>query len=163
LGWVGQFQNKLKSTIGAADVPLIYVVRVPHENEENWIPPEAETDIYAMRLDGPEFDQDNKAVYTLLYNCCNHEKAAGRTEAMAWINPFFVAQDGRAAFAAFRNHFEGVGAMNVRRTSALAQIQQLHWKSELFMSFAEFSSKLKKAYDVLAEDAPYSDLYKVRE
>jgi hypothetical protein len=54
-----------------------------------------------MRLDGPEFDQDNKAVYTLLYNCCNHEKAAGRTEAMAWIDPFFVAQDGRAAFAAF--------------------------------------------------------------
>jgi hypothetical protein len=161
--WVGRFRNKLKSTIGAADVPLIYVIRVPHDNDETWVPSEAETDIYAMRLDGPEFDQDNKAVYTLLYNCCNHEKAAGRTEAMAWIDPFFVAQDGRAAFAAFRNHFEGVGAMNVRRTSALAQIQQLHWKSELLVSFAEFSSKLKKAYDVLSEDAPYSDLYKVRE
>jgi hypothetical protein len=161
--WVGRFRNKLKSTIGAADVPLIYVIRVPHDDDADWVPPEAETDIYAMRLDGPEFDQDNKAVYTLLYNCCNHEKAAGRTEAMAWIDPFFVAQDGRAAFAAFRNHFEGVGAMNIRRTSALAQIQQLHWKSELLVTFAEFSSKLKKAYDVLSEEAPYSDLFKVRE
>jgi hypothetical protein len=53
--------------------------------------------------------------------------------------------------------------MNVRRTSALAQIQTLHWKSELVLDFAEFSSKLKKAYDVLSEEAPYLDLFKVRE
>jgi hypothetical protein len=58
---------------------------------------------------------------------------------------------------------EGVGAMNVHRTSALAQIQQLHWKSELLVTFKEFSLKLKKAYDVLSEEEPYSDLFKVQE
>lgn len=161
--WVGRFRNKLKSTIGAADVPLIYVIRVPHDNEANWAPPAAEADIYAMRLDGPEFEQDTKAVFTLLYNCCNHEKAAGRHEALAWIDPFFGTQDGRAAFAAFRGHFEGEGAMNIRKTSALASIKALHWKSELLMPFSEFSSKMKKAYDVLAEDTAYSDVFKVRE
>jgi hypothetical protein len=85
--WVGRFRNKLKSTIGAADVPLIYLIRVPHDDDEDWVPPEEETDEYAMRLDGPEFDQDNKAVFTLLYTCCNHEKATGRQEALAWIDP----------------------------------------------------------------------------
>jgi hypothetical protein len=33
--WVGQFRNKLQSTIGAADVPLIYVIREQHE--EGWV------------------------------------------------------------------------------------------------------------------------------
>jgi hypothetical protein len=161
--WVGRFRNKLKSTIGAADVPLVYVIRVPHDEDDDWVPPDEEVDAYAMRLDGPEFEQDNKAVFTLLYNCCNHEKAAGRHEALAWIDPFAATQNGRAAFAAFRSHFEGDGAMNVRKTTALATIQRLVWTSELDDPFAKFSSELKKAYDVISEDAPYSDVFKVRE
>jgi hypothetical protein len=161
--WVGRFRNKLKSTIGAADVPLVYVIRVPHDDDDDWVPPDEEEDAYAMRLDGPEFEQDNKAVFTLLYNCCNHEKAAGRHEALAWIGPFAATQNGRAAFAAFRSHFEGDGAMNVRKTTALATIQRLVWTSELDEPFAKISSELKKAYDVISEDAPYSDVFKVRE
>jgi hypothetical protein len=39
----------------------------------------------------------------------------------------------------------------------------LHWKSELLVTFKEFSLKLKKAYDVLSEEEPYSDLFKVQE
>jgi hypothetical protein len=161
--WVGRFRNKLKSTIGAADVPLIYIIRVPHDDEDDWIPPAEEADAYAMRLDGPEFDQDNKAVFSLLYNCCNHEKATGRQEALAWIDPFSATQNGRSAFAAFRSHFEGTGAMNVRKTTALATIKRLTWETEMETPFAEFSSELKKAYDVISEDAPYSDVFKVRE
>jgi hypothetical protein len=141
----------------------VYVIRVPHDDDEDWVPPDEEEDAYAMHLDGPEFEQDNKAVFTLLYNFCNHEKAAGRNEALAWIDPFAATQNGRAAFAAFRSHFEGDGAMNVRKTSALVTIQRLTWTSELDKPFAKFSSDLKKAYDVISEDAPYSDIFKVQE
>jgi hypothetical protein len=74
--WVGRFQNKLQLTIGAADVPLIYVIREQHK--AGWVAPQEEhQDVYAMRRDGPEFAQDNLAVYTMLYNCCNHERAVG--------------------------------------------------------------------------------------
>jgi hypothetical protein len=53
--------------------------------------------------------------------------------------------------------------MNVRKTTALATIQCLVWTSELDEPFAKISLELKKAYDVILEDAPYSDVFKVCE
>jgi hypothetical protein len=47
--WVGRFRNKLRSTIGAADVPIIYVIRPSHDAD--WQPDPnnlAEVDMYAM-------------------------------------------------------------------------------------------------------------------
>jgi hypothetical protein len=116
-----------------------------------------------MRLDGPEYRQDCQAVFTLLYNCCNHERAAGRREALAWIEPHIETQDGRAAFHAFRDHFEGEGPTAMRRNQAFAQIRALHWRNEAAMTFAAFSSALKNAYDIVAQDAAYADEYKVRD
>jgi hypothetical protein len=121
--WVGRFRNKLQSTLGAADVPIIYVIRPTHE--AGWAPDAtnlAEVDMYAMRLDGPEYRQDRQAVFTLLYNCCNHERAVGRREALAWIEQHIETQDGRAAFESFRAHFEGEGPSAMRRNQAFAQI-----------------------------------------
>jgi hypothetical protein len=162
--WVGRFRNKLRSTIGAADVPIIYVIRPTHE--AGWEPDKnnlAEVDMYAMRLDGPEYRQDRQAVFTLLYNCCNHERAVGRREALAWIEPHIESQDGRAAFESFRAHFEGEGPSAMRRNQAFAQIRSLHWKNEASMTFAAFSSALKNAYDIVSEDAAYADEHKVRD
>jgi hypothetical protein len=164
--WVGRFRNKLRSTIGAADVPIIYVIRPSHDDDDDWEPdPDnpAEVDMYAMRLDGPEYRQDRQAVFTLLYNCCNHERATGRREALAWIEPHLESQDGRAAFESFRSHFEGEGPSAMRRNQAFAQIKSLHWKNEGSMTFAAFSSALKNAYDIVSEDAAYADEHKVRD
>jgi hypothetical protein len=164
--WVGRFRNKLRSTIGAADVPIIYVIRPAHDDEPDWQPDQTnltEVDMYAMRLDGPEYRQDCQAVFTLLYNCCNHERGAGNREALAWIEPHIEAQDGRAAFASFRVHFEGEGPSAMRRNQAFAQLRSLHWKNEASMTFAAFSSGLKNAYDIVSEDAAYADEHKVRD
>jgi hypothetical protein len=164
--WVGRFRNKLRSTIGAADVPLIYVIRPTHEDEPDWQPDPTNTtevDIYGMRLDGPEYMQDWQAVFTLLYTCCNHERAVGRREALAWIEQHIDLQDGRAAFNSFRTHFEGEGPTAMRRQQAFAELKSLHWKSETSMTFATFSSALKNAYDIVSEDAAYADEYKVRD
>jgi hypothetical protein len=100
--WVGRFRNKLRSTIGAADVPIIYVIRPAHDDDPEWQPDQTNTmevDMYAMRLDGPEYRQDCQAVFTLLYNCCNHERGAGNREALAWIEPHIEAQDGGSLLA----------------------------------------------------------------
>jgi hypothetical protein len=164
--WVGRFRNKLRSTIGAADVPIIYVIRPSHDDDDEWEPdPDnpAEVDMYAMRLDGPEYQQDSQTVFTLLYNCCNHTAAVGRREALAWIEQHINTQDGRAAFASFREHFEGEGPTAMRRNQAFAQLKSLHWKNEASMTFAEFSSALKNAYDIVSEEAPYADEHKVRD
>jgi len=164
--WVGRFRNKLRSTIGAADVPIIYVIRPAHDDDPEWQPDQTNTmevDMYAMRLDGPEYRQDCQAVFTLLYNCCNHERGAGNREALAWIEPHIEAQDGRAAFASFRAHFEGEGPTAMRRNQAFAQLRSLHWKNEASVTFAAFSSALKNAYDIVSEEAPYADEHKVRD
>jgi hypothetical protein len=164
--WVGRFRNKLRSTIGAADVPIIYVIRPTHDDDPTWQPDQTnptEVDMYAMRLDGPEYRQDCQAVFTLLYNCCNHERGAGNREALAWIEPHIEAQDGREAFASFRAHFEGEGPTSMRRNQAFAQLRSLHWKNEASMTFAAFSSALKNAYDIVSEDAAYADEHKVRD
>jgi hypothetical protein len=164
--WVGRFRNKLRSTVGAADVPLIYVIRPAHDDGDQWHPDPAnptEVDMYEMRLDGPEYLQDRQAVFTLLYTCCNHERAVGRREALAWIEQHIDSQDGRAAFDSFRTHFEGEGPTAMRRQQAFASLKSLHWKSETSMTFAEFSSALKNAYDIVSEDAAYADEYKVRD
>jgi hypothetical protein len=164
--WVGRFRNKLRSTMGAADVPLIYVIRPTHEDEADWHPDpenEAEVNMYELRLDGPEYLQDRQAVFTLLYTCCNHERAVGRREALAWIEQHINSQDGRAAFDSFRTHFEGEGPTAMRRQQAFASLKSLHWKSETSMTFAQFSSSLKNAYDIVSVDAAYADEYKVRD
>jgi hypothetical protein len=154
----------LRSTLGAADVPIIYVIRPTHE--AGWEPDEdnlAEVDMYAMQLDGPEYRQDRQAVLTLLYNCCNHERAVSLREALAWIEPHIESQDGRAAFESFRSHFEGEGPLAMRRNQAFAQIRSLHWKNEASMTFAAFSSALKNAYDIVSEDAANANKHKVRD
>jgi hypothetical protein len=51
----------------------------------------------------------------------------------------------------------------MRRQQAFASLKSLHWKSETSMTFAEFSSALKNAYDIVSEDAAYADEYKVRD
>jgi hypothetical protein len=164
--WVGRFRNKLKATIGAADVPLIYIIR--DEHEADWAPdPENayEVELYSLRHTGPEYEEDNKAVYAMLYNCCNHEKAGADTlrEALVWIEPYFDQQDGRTAFIAFKRHFEGEGPTNTRKTQAFASLKTLHWRSEAAMPFSKFASALKKAYDIVAKDANYGDEIKVRD
>lgn len=110
-----------------------------------------------MRLNGPEFEQDNQMVYSILYGCCK-----GRREALTWIEPFSAAQNGWAAFMAFSSHFEGEGPTTTRKAEAFAQIKSLHWKNETAMAFTTFSSHLKDAYDTVNGDAPYSDEHKVR-
>jgi hypothetical protein len=119
--------------------------------------------MYAMRLDGPEYQQDSQMVFTLLYNCCNHSAAIGRQEALTWIEPYINTQDGRAAFTSFREHFEGEGPTAMHRNQAFAQLKSLHWKNEALMTFAAFSLALKNAYDIVSEDAPYADEHKVRD
>jgi hypothetical protein len=99
----------------------------------------------------------------LLYTCCNHEHAVGHREALAWIKQHIDSQDGRAAFDSFRTHFEGEGPTAMRRQQAFASLKSLHWKSETLMTFAQFLSALKNAYDIISVDAAYADESKVRD
>jgi hypothetical protein len=82
---------------------------------------------------------------------------------LAWIEQHIDSQDGRAAFDSFRTHFEGEGPTEMRCQQAFASLKSLHWKSETSMTFAQFSSALKTAYDIVSEDAAYADEYKVRD
>jgi hypothetical protein len=103
------------------------------------------------------------AVYTMLYNCCNHERAVGWCETRAWIEPQFDAQDSRAAFASFRTHFEGEGAHTQHKDAAFADLKTPHWKSETAMCFGKFALDLKNTYDIVSVGVQYADEHKVRD
>jgi hypothetical protein len=136
--WMDRFKNKLRSTIGAADVPISYVIRAdvpisyvirdddpPFNLDPNDIG-DPEKDEYLLRHDGPEYAQDNKMVYNFLYTACNHPEIKSTHDTLTWIKDYRISQDGRAAYQAFISHFDGTGPTSTRIAEARAMIASLH-------------------------------------
>jgi hypothetical protein len=68
--FMGRFEHKLSSIIGAADVNLLYVIR--EEKPVGWIPAtEEERELYSIRHNGPEWKVHNKTVMNILYSAIN--------------------------------------------------------------------------------------------
>jgi hypothetical protein len=96
--WVAShisFCNKIRSVMGANDMPLDCVIREDlapghvHKDEE-------ERHKYEVKLEGPIYRLDNKSVWAEL------EDWLVKTEAHTFIKPFKAAQDGRGAILALR-------------------------------------------------------------
>ena len=67
--WQIAFENKLNATLGAARVPIDYIIRGDDPANELWFTEEQERK-YQMPLEGPNFKQDNKLVYKMLKAAC---------------------------------------------------------------------------------------------
>jgi hypothetical protein len=71
--------NKLNATMGAAKVPLAYIVRTEIENATYVFEDKEEECMYQMLLSGKNFKCDNKLVYNMLKSACI------KTDAWTWI------------------------------------------------------------------------------
>jgi hypothetical protein len=85
------------------------------------------------------------------------------TSGYTWISDYDRAQDGRAAWFALVEHYEGGGQREKRMSAAVATIKALHYKNESIFSFEDFSRKLIQAYrDLEGTDEEMTNFNKVK-
>ena len=88
--WQIAFMNKLSATMGAAKVPVAYIVR-PDVEGTYVFDDEEERRMYQMPLAGENFKRDNKLVYNMLKAACV------KSDAWTWIQDHDKSANGRKA------------------------------------------------------------------
>ena len=138
------FLNLLSRTYGAMKVSLRYVVRsevVPTEYADD-----EERRMFQLPLQGVSYDQDNRDVYRKL------KAFLVDTPGWAWIEPFNNTENGRGAFWAWANHYNGRGELSKRTEAAKQRLETLHYKNERSMSFEKYTELMTKAFATLDKD-----------
>ena len=113
--------------------------------------------LYQFPLNGRHFIDDNNTVYRLLCDLLI------RTPSYVWVEQYDRSQNGRDAWMALVEHYEGGGQRKKRKSSALATLRFLHYKNESVFSFEDFSRKVVRAYrDLEGTEEAYTPYNKVQ-
>ena len=99
-----------------------------------------------MPLEGENFKRDNKLVFQMLKSACI------KSDACAWIRSYDRAADGRKAWLALVQHYDGSGELSKRVKRAKAELERLHYKDEKVFPFEKLITKLKENFNVLEKD-----------
>ena len=154
--WSKQFMTYLSHITGQQFAPLDYVIRQEPRPLGEMLT-ERQRALYSYPLRGRHFNLDNQLVFRLLSDLVSD------TNGYTWIANFEQGQDGRAAWMALVEHFEGGGQREKRMSSAVATIKALHYKNESIFSFEDFSRRLIQAYrDLEGTDEELAEFNKVR-
>ena len=138
--WSKQFITYLSHIKGQQFTPLDYVLREEPPPQPLAEMTERDRALYEYPLTGRQYKIDNMTTYRLLSDLVSG------TGGYTWIADFDRAQDGRAAWMALVEHYEGGGQREKRMAAALATIRALHYKNESIFSFEDFSRRLIQAY-----------------
>jgi len=149
------FMNLLAQTYGSNKESLKYIVRasvVPAAFTD-----EAERRMFQLPLTGNTFVEDNKVVYRLL------KSFLVNTPGWTWIEGFDATENGRGAFQAWSDHYNGQGELSKRTALAKAKIDKLFYRNEGSLSFERVMEILTKAFSTLEKDPDeaYSERRKV--
>ena len=149
------FLNLLAQSYGVLREPLRYVVRP--ETAPTTFATNEERRMYEFPLHGNSFALDNQAVYRKL------KAFLIDSPGWAWIEPHDTSENGRAAYKAWTDHYNGEGELSKRTAIAKAKLDQLHYKNERSMSFEKCSEQMTKCFNTLHKDVDqrYSDRQKV--
>ena len=150
------FLNLFAQTYGIQNEPIRYVIRP--EVVPNQFASQEEERMFQIALVGTAFDSDNHAVYRKL------KAFLINTPGWAWIEPFNGTENGRQAFRAWSDHYNGEGELSKRTALAKQQLEQLHYKNEKSMTFERYTELLTKCFQTLHkdEDERYSDRQKLK-
>jgi hypothetical protein len=155
--WSKQFITYLSHVTGQQFSPLDYVLRQEPPAQPLAEMTERDRALYKYPLNGRHYNLDNMTAYRLLSDLVNG------TSGYTWISNYDRAQDGRAAWLALVEHYEGGGQREKRMSAAVATIKALHYKNESIFSFEDFSRKLIQAYrDLEGTDEEMTDFNKVK-
>ena len=123
------------------NIPLYYIIRpLPPPDE----PSEEDEIIYNANHTGAAYSTDNKTVHQTLTELTNG------TDADQWIKQYRRSQDGRAAWIALCNHYDGPAEGDKRVAIARHDLKILHYRNESSFSFEKYSTRLKSAFTTLA-------------
>ena len=125
---------------GVQFAPLDYIVRVDPPPVPLATLPERERALYDYPLTGRHFNDDNKTFFRLLADLLSN------TTAYPWIQPYERSQNGRAAWLALVEHYDGGAQKEKRTATALATLKSLHYKNESLFSWEDFSRLLLTAF-----------------
>ena len=143
--WSKEFPTYLSHIIGKQQAPLDYVIR-PEVLPGHIFQTTREQELYSYPLNGPFFREDNKAFYRLLSD-------RARDQPATWIQPFQASQNGRAAWLALVDHYDGGGQKEKRINKAEAILNSVFYHNERAFSFDAYSTKLLRAFRTL-DDTP---------
>jgi hypothetical protein len=143
--WQIAFTNKLSASMGAAKVPLAYVIRNDIAGDYEYEDDE-EVRMYQMPLTGENFKRDNKLVYAMLKSACV------KTDAWTWIQDHDKSANGRGAWMSLIGHYDGTGELNKRLERSKEEISRLHYKDEKSFPFNRYVTKLKENFFILSKD-----------
>ena len=138
------FMNWLAQTYGVRKEPLRYIVRP--EEEPDVFTDDAERRMFQIPLTGDGYEEDNRAVYRKL------KAFLINTAGWAWIEPYNASENGREAFWAWSNHYNGQGELSKRTALAKASLVSLHYRNERSMSFERYTELLSRAFTTLDKD-----------
>ena len=157
VSWSKQFITYLSHVNGQQFSPLDYVIREEPAPRPLADMNERDRALYSYPLNGRHFNHDNGMTYRLLSDLVHD------TPGYTWIATFHGSQNGRAAWNALVEHYEGRGQREKRMSAAVAAIKALYYKNESIFSFEEFSRKLIQAYrDLEGTDEEMSEFNKVK-
>jgi hypothetical protein len=123
---------------------LEYVVRKPMP--PGWLPTSRDDRLqYNAPLVGPYYTQDNQKVYRVT------KQWTLNSTAFAWVRPYDNAENGRAAVAAMRDHYDGPGETAKKLARAEAELKTIHYRNEQSMTFEHYVNKLNEIFFVFAE------------
>ena len=149
------FTNLLVQTQGVYKDDIRYVIRQDETPGE--FNNEMHRRMFQMPLEGTRFAEDNRTVYGLLKTFLID------TPGWAWIVRYDSAEDGRRAFWAWANHYNGQGELSKRTALAKANLAALHYRNERSISFEKYTEMMTKAFTTLEKDEGemYSERRKV--
>jgi hypothetical protein len=126
-------------------IPLYYVIRKEPNPIAAGDMTELDEIIYHTPHTGAAYIRDNKQVHTYLTELTNG------TEADQWIKEYRRTHDGRAAWIALCNHYDGPAEGDKRVTVARSDITLVHYRNESSFSFEKYSTRLRKAFTTLRD------------
>ena len=137
--WEPEFVNHVKSLQGQAGTPLDCIVQDPTKTVNNFLATdEANRLIYAVALNEPVHQQDNRRV------ACKLHSFIASTSAANFVRE--GSNDGRGVMTTLQDHHNGPGEVTKQHKKAKESLTHLHCKNELVFPWSEFISQLTKAF-----------------
>jgi hypothetical protein len=143
--WFPQFERFLALFSGKTEIPLTYLIRDSVEQTDD------PDDDYLTRLhnmaphSGPTYLTDNRMLCSIL----NGKFAGGPGE--SWIRNPEIAENGREAYFAVRNHYLGTSQINPRFHQAEKEFETLHYRSERTLPFRYFLTRMNDMLQIYAQ------------
>ncbi|KAL7567930.1 hypothetical protein ACA910_019642 [Epithemia clementina (nom. ined.)] len=143
--WSQEFPLYLSHIMGKQRVSLEYVICPPISPGHIFATPR-EAKLYSYPHLGLFYCEDNKEVFRLLSNRVKEQPAT-------WIQGYQATQNGRAAWLALVDHYDGGGQQEKQINVAENIINSLFYNNERVFAFDAYAAKLVRAFRTL-ENTP---------